>query len=293
MKNRTKVVCGAALLLMIGGCATTVKDPVDWEAAEKRFPSYSHALVGLQSRNIHLYRGCGGRDMESVVRESLMDNAKYHSNGLIASSGNVPITLRLSIGMFCRIVEEGTEHPYMEGIKLGLSIFAYPLREDIRYNAAVEVAIGDDELMCDELAGVVSGSRTGFHVGALVAWEKLYLELGALVGKKIAYDIIELVNQIDFVARNAGLTEQEQIERAISFLKSACVSVGRTVEIQATSEFLTVAAADEAKIRDISSVRITEREGFDRVASEFVARESVEIRKCMKPYIDRVLSKLI
>lgn len=82
----------------------------------------------------------------------------------------------------------------------------------------------------------------------------------------------------------------DNINRAIAFLKAACVTSGSSLQIRTTSDG-SLEFTDASKRSVIISKN--EMEGLVDSASEVNAQQASEMRACMKPYIDKIVSSLL
>ncbi|CAH8206845.1 hypothetical protein [Vibrio aestuarianus] len=86
----------------------------------------------------------------------------------------------------------------------------------------------------------------------------------------------------------------QNVDKAVEFLEKACVTKGSSFEIKA-------AADGSIKVKNLlnsgvkGSVSLSKKElvGFADAASELSANQASEMRTCMKPYIDQILSVLL
>jgi hypothetical protein len=92
----------------------------------------------------------------------------------------------------------------------------------------------------------------------------------------------------------AKADDSSRVQKAIEFLKTACVTSGSSLELKASGD-------GSLKVRSIlgsgvqGSITLTKKEleGFADAASELSAKQASEMRNCMKPYIDKILSSLL
>ncbi|ENM5736198.1 hypothetical protein DU972_003843 [Vibrio mimicus] len=88
-----------------------------------------------------------------------------------------------------------------------------------------------------------------------------------------------------------GSQKSAEVERAIDFLQTACVTSGSQLNISADAE----GALSIKKIKSTgasASIKIEHKqiEGFADAASKLSASQATEMRECMKPYIERIIS---
>ncbi|MUJ23710.1 hypothetical protein [Aliivibrio fischeri] len=88
-----------------------------------------------------------------------------------------------------------------------------------------------------------------------------------------------------------GAGKTNEVEQAIEFLKTACVTSGSELNISADAE----GALSIKKIKSSgisASVKVSHKqiEGFADAASKLSANQASEMRECMKPYIERIIS---
>ncbi|MFC1751082.1 hypothetical protein ACFL2V_20020 [Pseudomonadota bacterium] len=88
--------------------------------------------------------------------------------------------------------------------------------------------------------------------------------------------------------------DDSNINKAVEFLKTACVTKGSSLEMKATGD-------GSLKLKSLfgsgvsGSITLTKKEieGFADVASELSAKQATEMRNCMKPFIDKIISALL
>lgn len=97
-----------------------------------------------------------------------------------------------------------------------------------------------------------------------------------------------------FVPVSASAQNSNKVNIAIEFLKSACVSKGKKVEIEAKGKAgLTIRQLKDAGVNAEVSFSEKEVEGLVTELNEIEARQANEIRECMKPYIDKILNVIL
>lgn len=263
-------------------------DPVN------KLPSYSAPIVGISSQHVRIDSNCipaADEKFETSLYAFLTSN----SNGLIARGLQYPALLGLVVQLDCNldVDDEDTEFDELMSAITGLSLF--PTDEYLRYKAVLLVYDNLQQVIQTEeqFSGIITGERSGFYVGSMVAARDLYAKLGTQAGEEIAVSSVLSLNSVGFIRQNANLTNEQRLEQILRFLETACVAAGRTVEIVGTGEVLSVSELAEGNIVGLTTVKITERRGFDYIASEYIAQQSFEIRECMRPYIDRILNLMI
>ena len=88
--------------------------------------------------------------------------------------------------------------------------------------------------------------------------------------------------------------ETVKVERAVEFLKAACVAKGERTEITATGKAgITIKNWKGAGVQGEVSFSNEEIEGLAVALNEATAHQATEIRECMKPYIDRILTIIL
>lgn len=84
------------------------------------------------------------------------------------------------------------------------------------------------------------------------------------------------------------------VQQAISFLKSACVTSGSSLDITATSGgTFQLKSTQSTGAQGSIILNKKELEGFADAASMVSAQQASEMRNCMKPYIDKILASLL
>lgn len=89
----------------------------------------------------------------------------------------------------------------------------------------------------------------------------------------------------------------QNIETAIAFLKEACVTSGSAtaIDISVATDGGLVIRKDKQSANTGNSVTITRKEmqGLADSASAVAAQQASEMRACMKPYVDRIVTALL
>lgn len=92
----------------------------------------------------------------------------------------------------------------------------------------------------------------------------------------------------------AQTTPSTNIEQAVSFLRSACVTGGSSIDIKVTGDGgLLLRNVLASGVKGTVSVTKKELEGLADAASAAGAQQASEMRSCMKPYIDKILTALL
>lgn len=85
-----------------------------------------------------------------------------------------------------------------------------------------------------------------------------------------------------------------RVEQAITFLKAACVTGGSSLDLRIGGDgSLQINSIQNAGIHGTITLTKKELEGFADAASELAAQQASEMRSCMKPHVDRILSALL
>lgn len=95
-----------------------------------------------------------------------------------------------------------------------------------------------------------------------------------------------------FISPN--LYASESVDKAIEFLKTACVTKGSSFDITATLDgSIKVKNLKDSGLNGSVTLSKKELEGFADAASKLSAEQATQMRACMKPYIDKILSILL
>ena len=88
-----------------------------------------------------------------------------------------------------------------------------------------------------------------------------------------------------------GPVEQSQIDEAVKFLNSACVTGGESLQITRTDS----GSLNMKSLNNVDSVTLNKSslEGFADAASALGASQATEMRECMQPYVDKILSVML
>lgn len=87
---------------------------------------------------------------------------------------------------------------------------------------------------------------------------------------------------------------QSNVEQAIAFLKAACVTGGSSLDIKVTGDGgLLLRNVLASGVKGSVTVTKKELEGFVDAASAVGGQQASEMRACMKPYIDKILSAML
>ncbi len=82
-----------------------------------------------------------------------------------------------------------------------------------------------------------------------------------------------------------------EVDKAIDFLKTACVTSGSTLDISAEADgALNIKNIGKTGVSASVTVTHKQLEGLTDAASEFSVNQASEMRKCMQPYIERIIS---
>ncbi len=86
-----------------------------------------------------------------------------------------------------------------------------------------------------------------------------------------------------------------QVESAIEFLKQACVTGGSSVDVRATGDgsLQIVQGGVSGPVTGAVLVQRKQLDGLADAASEFAAQQANEMRACMKPYIDKIITTML
>ncbi len=87
--------------------------------------------------------------------------------------------------------------------------------------------------------------------------------------------------------------EDENVTKAIAFLKTACVTSGSSLEMEAGADGVTVKNLLKGEVSGQIKITKNELEGFADAASRLGAEQADRMRECMKPYIDKILGALL
>jgi hypothetical protein len=89
-------------------------------------------------------------------------------------------------------------------------------------------------------------------------------------------------------------SKDERIQKAIEFLRTACVTKGSSLDFKIQGDgALRLRGLLGSGIKGSITLSKKELEGFADAASELSAQQASEMRKCMKPYIDRILGAML
>jgi hypothetical protein len=89
-------------------------------------------------------------------------------------------------------------------------------------------------------------------------------------------------------------SKDERIQKAIEFLRTACVTKGSSLDFKVQGDgALRLRGLLGSGIKGSITLSKKELEGFADAASELSAQQASEMRKCMKPYIDRILGVML
>lgn len=84
------------------------------------------------------------------------------------------------------------------------------------------------------------------------------------------------------------------VEQAVAFLKAACVTGGSSLDIKVTGDGgLLLRNIIASGVKGSVSITKKELEGLADAASAVAGQQASEMRACMKPHIDRILSALL
>jgi hypothetical protein len=90
------------------------------------------------------------------------------------------------------------------------------------------------------------------------------------------------------------IKRQQAIDKAIDFLKTACVTSGSSQEIKLEGQAgITLRNLFGTGIEGTASWTKKELEGLVDAASENAGKQASEMRLCMQPYIDKILAAMI
>ncbi|MEJ8846892.1 hypothetical protein [Variovorax rhizosphaerae] len=97
-----------------------------------------------------------------------------------------------------------------------------------------------------------------------------------------------------FFASIAHAQDATKVEQAIAFLRSACVTSGSTLEINGSGNgALQLRGTLPSGIQGSVQLSKREVEGLADAASQVSAAQATEMRNCMKPYIDKILTVML
>ena len=93
---------------------------------------------------------------------------------------------------------------------------------------------------------------------------------------------------------NINVYASSKIDQAIDFLQKGCVSKGYKTEIISNGKAdFTIRNWQNMGIMGEVTFKSTEIEGLSATLDEFSSKQASEIRKCMQPYIDKILNIIL